>query len=81
MRVANIDMTNTSQNCPSGLDLITSPRRLCDTTVDGCASSDFNVHGAQYSHICGRIIGYQRRLPAAFYNSLATIEQAYMSMV
>ena len=23
MRVANIDMTNTSQNCPSGLDLIT----------------------------------------------------------
>ena len=35
MRVANIDMTNTSQNCPSGLDLITSPRRLCDTTVNG----------------------------------------------
>ena len=61
MRVANIDMTDSSQNCPSGLDLITSPRRLCDTTVDGCASSDFNVHGAQYSHICGRIIGYQRR--------------------
>ena len=66
MRVANIDMTDTSQNCPSGLDLIASPRRLCDTTVDGCASSDFNVHGAQYSHICGRIIGYQRRVPLAF---------------
>ena len=24
---ANIDMTNTSQNCPSGLSLITSPKR------------------------------------------------------
>ena len=66
MRVANIDMTNTSHICPSGLDLITSPRRLCDKAVDGCASSDFNVHGAQYSHICGRIIGYQRRGSLAF---------------
>ena len=78
MRVANIDMTNTSQNCPSGLDLITSPRRLCDTTVNGCASSDFNVHGAQYSHICGRIASYQRRFPTAFHLIEDTIEQAYI---
>ena len=77
MKVANIDMTDTSQNCPSGLDLITSPRRLCDTTVDGCASSDFNVHGAQYSHICGRIISYQRRVPPAFFSPLNDIERAY----
>ena len=81
MRVANIDMTNTSQNCPSGLDLITSPRRLCDTTVDGCASSDFNVHGAQYSHICGRIVSYQRRFPTAFYLRQDTIEQIYVNGV
>ena len=81
MRVANIDMTNTSQNCPSGLDLITSPRRLCDTTVNGCASSDFNVHGAQYSHICGRIISYQRRFPTAFYLRQDTIEQVYVNGV
>ena len=32
MRVANIDMTNSSQNCPSGLTLITSPKRVCDIT-------------------------------------------------
>ena len=28
MRVANIDMTNTSQNCPSGLSLTTSPKSV-----------------------------------------------------
>ena len=54
MRVANIDMTNTSQNCPSGLNLTSSPKRVCDI-VDGCVSNDFDVYGAQYSHICGRV--------------------------
>ena len=78
MRVANIDMTNTSQNCPSGLDLITSPRRLCDKAVDGCASSDFNVHGAEYSHICGRIIGYQRRLTLGFLYQSRGIDSDYV---
>ena len=77
MRVANIDMTNTSQNCPSGLDLITSPRRLCDTTVNGCASSDFNVH-AQYSHICGRIIGYQRKGALGLLYQGGGIDRAYV---
>ena len=23
-------------------------------------STDFDIHGVQYSHICGRVIGYQR---------------------
>ena len=78
MRVANIDMTNTSQNCPSGLDLITSPRRLCDTNVNGCASSYFNVHGAQYSHICGRIIGYQRSATIGFQYQSRGIDSAYV---
>ena len=78
MRVANIDMTDTSQNCPSGLDLITSPRRLCDTTVNGCASSDFNVHGAQYSHICGRIIGYQRKGALGLLYQAGGIDRAYV---
>ena len=72
MRVANIDMTNTSQNCPSGLSRTTmsySPKRVCDITSNGCVSNDFDIHGAQYSHICGRVIGYQRRAPSAFFHS------------
>ena len=79
MRVANIDMTNTSQNCPSGLSLISSPKRLCDFTSFGCVSTAFDVHGSQvqYSHICGRVIAYQRRTPLAF-NYHATGFEAYV---
>ena len=58
MRVANIDMTNTSQNCPSGLSQTSSPKRVCDIPGSGCVSNDFDIHGVQYSHICGRVIGY-----------------------
>ena len=67
MRVANIDMTDTSQNCPSGLSLISSPKRVCDITVGTrCVSNNFDIHGAEYSYICGRVIGYQKGRPAAF---------------
>ena len=66
MRVANIDMTNTSQNCPSGLILVSSPRRMCDILSTGCVSNDFDIHGIQYSHICGRVISYQKSVPNAF---------------
>ena len=66
MRVANIDMTNTSQNCPSGLNLTLSPKRVCDIPSTGCVSNDFDIHGVQYSHICGRVIGYQKSSIDAF---------------
>ena len=78
MRVANIDMTNTSQNCPSGLSLTTSPKRVCDITRTGCVSNDFDVHGAQYSHICGRVIGYQKYIPAAFLAHIRGIDADYV---
>ena len=35
MRLASIDMTNISNNCPSGLKTITSSRRLCAESIDG----------------------------------------------
>ena len=70
MRVANIDMTNTSQSCPNGLSLTSSPKRVCDITSSGCVSNDFDVYGAPYSHICGRVIGYQKSgLDAFFFHS------------
>ena len=78
MRVANIDMTNTSQNCPSGLNLVSSPKRVCDITSIGCVSNDFDIHGVQYSHICGRVIGYQKYIPAAFYNHYLGIDGNYV---
>ena len=78
MRVANIDMTNTSQNCPSGLSLTSSPKRVCDITSTGCVSNDFDIHGAQYSHICGRVIVYQKYVPAAFLYHSRGIDADYV---
>ena len=78
MRVANIDMTNTSQNCPSGLSLISSPKRVCDITWTGCVSNDFDIHGVQYSHICGRVIGYQKGTNDAFWYHSRGIDADYV---
>ena len=65
MRVVNLDMTDPSQQCPDGLRFVsraTPPQRTCGrfTNVgNGCASTVFPVHGVIYSHVCGRVIGYQ----------------------
>ena len=76
MRVAYIDMRNTSHQCPSGLTLfsrISPPRRVCNVTrINGCASTTFAVHGVEYSHVYGRIIAYQNRVPVAFYHITET---------
>ena len=78
MRVANIDMRNNSHTCPSGLSLISSPKRLCDGTSNGCVSNSFSVQDVQYSHVCGKIIGYQNRVPFAFYYSGRGIDGEYV---
>ena len=50
MRLASIDMTDNSSNCPSGLRTITSPRRMCARNNGVFEhSSVFPVHGVQYS--------------------------------
>ena len=68
MRVASIDMTDTSSTCPPGLRTLTSPRRLCAMYTDrpGCSSAVLPVQGVQYSRVCGKIIGYQDKTPDAF---------------
>ena len=78
MRVANIDMTNTSQNCPSGLSLITSPKRVCDIPSTGCVSNNFDIYGVQYSHICGRVIGYHKGTIDAFWYHSRGIDSYYV---
>ena len=69
MRVASINMTNTRDNCPSGLGTLTSPLRLCamNNNGAGCSSTVFQVQGIEYSQVCGKIIGYQQKTPDAFY--------------
>ena len=69
MRVASLDMTDSSNTCPFGLRTLRGPRRLCAMNIDGagCSSTTFSLQGVQYSQVCGKIIGYQQKTPDAFY--------------
>ena len=81
MRVAHLDMRNSSHQCPSGLTLLSrssSPKRLCDVTRNTCISNHYRVHGKQYSHIYGKIIAYQNQRTAAFYYNSRSIDQNYI---
>ena len=73
MRMANIDMTDPTQTCPSGFDLIsrtTPPLRTCSRPESGstCVSTTFPVYGIEYSRVCGRVIGYQVGFTDAFHS-------------
>ena len=88
MRVANIDMKNTSHTCPQGLRQTTQQsKRLCTRPIStaGCSSAAFDVFGTDYTHVCGKVIGYQDRTPDSFgpyYNNQGlTIDDVYVDGV
>ena len=71
-RVAYLNMTDPSQQCPSAWTLQTrssEPRRLCgrSSSVAGCDSVTYSTFGMNYSYVCGRVTGYQGGSPDAFY--------------
>ena len=71
MRVAYFNMEDESTNCPSPLQE-TNPaeKRLCiKTALVGCTSVVYSTHGVPYTHICGRVKGYQYNSPDAFGNA------------
>ena len=84
MKVISINMSNASSSCPSGLRTLTSPKRLCamNTDVAGCSSAYLDVHGVEYSRVCGKIIGYEQNTPDAFgpyyHNQAKTIDDVYV---
>ena len=82
MRVAYIDMTNSSHQCPSGLTLTTrssEPRRVCDVPSNySYPGTNFASHGVNYSHVYGRIKAYQNRWPVAFYYGYRSIDEFYV---
>ena len=65
-RLAYLDMSDPTQNCPSALELYQSGSvRACGRSLSnipvGCASVQFPSNGISYSQICGRVTGYQHR--------------------
>ena len=84
MRVAYLDMTNSSHRCPSGLRQRTdSNKRTCVRGTDsaGCSSVTFSATTSGYSKVCGRVIAYQFFSTDAFQQSLITIDGPYVDGV
>ena len=84
MQVANINMTNSSHTCPQGLNATTHhPIRVCGININGsgCSSATFEVHGIEYSQVCGKIIGYQDRIPDGFRSVRQGIDGVYVDGV
>ena len=67
---ASLDMTDPTQNCPSAWDERTeSGKRVCfrqPSSSAGCDSVTFSTDGKEYTHVCGRAIGYQYGTTDAF---------------
>ena len=87
MRVAHIDMRNTSVNCPTPLTQyqLDSGERVCGSTSPLSATCDsviFLTHHFSYQHVCGRAAGFSYFHPCAFhyykYRGQNTIDHAYV---
>ena len=69
-RVAYLNMSNTSQECPAELrEYNESGVRACgrqNSSYGSCDSVIFSTNGISYSEIRGRVIGYQWGSPDAF---------------
>ena len=85
IRVAELDMTNSSHQCPSDLmERTDSGKRTCvrNETEHGCSSiSNYIAPGVQYSNVCGRVIGYQYGLTEAFHGNSENLNSAYVDGV
>ena len=70
-RVAYLDMSDPSQQCPTELRLYNeSGVRACGRRIassGSCDSVTFSTNNISYSQVCGRVIGYQYGTPFAFH--------------
>ena len=76
-RIAFLNMTDPNQQCPPNWSRWISPVRACGRSTDGprrfvgsCDSAIFPSNGRSYSHVCGRLIGYQKGSTDAFEPSI-----------
>ena len=69
-RVIFVNMTDSSQQCPSPFVEVTNSRaRACGRQGGGCNSATFSVMGMEYQHVCGRIVGWQVGSPEGFFGA------------
>ena len=82
-RVAYLDMSDPSQQCPSAWKEITTPHRVCGrkSASASCEGITYTTGSEQYGQVCGRIIGYQISTPDAFNGAGQSIDTYYLDGV
>ena len=83
MRVAHLNMNDSSQHCPNGLKMLEGHRRCARNTVArGCTSVIYPTNGIAYSRVCGKIRAIQESHPAGFrpyiQRNTMTLEENYV---
>ena len=66
-QIAYLNMTDPTQDCPSGWREVIEPRRTCRRSLGSQSNSAiFRTYGMNYTRVCGRITGYQLGTPEVF---------------
>ena len=86
MKVAYLNMTDSSEECPRGFRLYNANGvRACGrpaSSSGGCQSSvQFQSYSVQYSEVCGRVTGYQYHSPDAFGHYGAKCWESILTML
>ena len=69
-RVAFLNMTDPNQQCPDAWREYSN--RMCgrqETDIASCDSVEYSSDRLEYTHICGRIIGYRDNSPDGYFGS------------
>ena len=82
-RVAYLNMSDTSQHCPSVWQEITTPHRVCGRRSTGASYEGltYTTGSEQYDQVCGRIIGYQSGSTDSFAFTSRSIDSYYLDGV
>ena len=78
-RVAYLNMSDPSQQCPSVWQQITTPYRVCRRrlSTNACEGLTYTTGSQQHNQVCGRIISYMIGHPDAFVSSSSSIDDKY----
>ena len=82
-RVAYLNMSDPSQQCPSVWRQYTTPHRVCRkmSNTGSCEGLNYTTGNEQYDQVCGRIIGYQIANTDSFRGSNRSIDILYVDGV
>ena len=85
-RVAYLNMSDPTQQCPSVWLEITTPHRVCGrrsiiASGASCEGLTYSTGSERYDQVCGRIIGYQLGTPNAFESNHFSIDTYYLNGV